>query len=321
MGNNIRNREKSFISAVIYVRNCASGIYDFLTRLYGVLDSTFENFEIICVNDASTDDGVSVIKKAVRNINTGVISIINMSYFQGLEVSMNAGVDIAIGDFVYEFDYSVMDYTPDMIVEVYRRLLQGFDIVSAGSRRHRFSSKLFYVLFNQNTNFQYKLNTESFRIISRRAINRIHMMSKTVPYRKALYANCGLKKDMLLYDGAFSVSVNKDGRHNLKRYDTAFDAFILFTNIAYKIAKTMALMMMLVTFAGLVYTLIVYALGSPVQGYTTTMLVTTGAFFAVFFLLTVIIKYLSLLVDLVFKKQKYLIESIEKVNNHGQAAE
>jgi dolichol-phosphate mannosyltransferase len=315
MYDNTRNKEKNFVSAVIYVYNCASGICDFLTRLYSVLDCTFENFEIICVNDASTDNGVDVIKETVRHINTSIVSIVNMSYYQGLEVSMNAGVDIAIGDFVYEFDHCVMDYAQDMIVEVYRRLLQGFDIVSAGSRKRRFSSKLFYAIFNQNANFQYKLSTESFRIISRRAINRIRMMSKTIPYRKAFYANCGLKKDMLLYDGDVSVS-DTNGRHNLKRYDTAFDAFILFTNITCKIAKAMAFMMMLATFAGLVYTLIVYALGSPVQGYTTTMLVTTGAFFVVFFLLAVIIKYLSLLIDLVFKKQKYLIESVEKVNNH-----
>jgi dolichol-phosphate mannosyltransferase len=283
--------------------------------LYRVLDGAFEKFEIICVNDASTDEGIKVIKEAVRDINTSVISIVNMSYYQGLEVSMNAGVDLAIGDFVYEFDRGFMDYDQDMIIEVYRRMLQGFDIVSAGSRKRRVSSKVFYTLFNQNANFRYKLNTETFRIISRRAINRTHMMSKTIPYRKALYANCGLKTDMLLYDGDLSA-VNKSGSHDQKRYDTAFDAFILFTNIAYKIAITMAFMMMFLTFTGLVRTIIVYALGSPVQGYTTTMLVTTGAFFAVFFLMAVIIKYLSILVDLVFKKQKYLVESIEKVNNH-----
>jgi dolichol-phosphate mannosyltransferase len=308
----MNHKEKIFISAVVYVYNCADTIHDFLTRLYHILDRDFENFEIICVNDASVDDSVRVIKESLRAVDSGVISIVTMSYYQGLEMAMNAGIDLAIGDFVYEFDQSVMDYAPDMIGAVYQRLLQGFDIVSAGSRKRRFSSSLFYALFNQSTHFQYKLHTESFRIISRRAINRTRTMSKTIPYRKAIYANCGLKIDMLWYDSSSAARIDQGGARNRKRYETAFDAFMLFTNVAYKIAKVMAIIMMMVTFTGGIYTIVVYALGSPVQGYTTTMLITTGAFFAVFFLLAIIIKYLSVLVDLVFKKHTYLIESIEK---------
>ena len=49
-------------------------------------------------------------------------------------------------------------------------------------------------------------------------------------------------------------------------------------------------------------------------GFTTTMLVLTGSFFGVFAILTIIIKYLSLLVNLIFKKQRYLVESIEKIS-------
>ena len=43
------------------------------------------------------------------------------------------------------------------------------------------------------------------------------------------------------------------------------------------------------------------------------MFVLTLGFAGVFAILTVVIKYLSLLVDLMFKKQRYLIESIEKI--------
>lgn len=43
------------------------------------------------------------------------------------------------------------------------------------------------------------------------------------------------------------------------------------------------------------------------------MFVLTLGFAGLFAVLTIIIKYLSLLVDLVFKKQNYLIESIEKI--------
>jgi dolichol-phosphate mannosyltransferase len=311
MDTNSIAKEKNFISAVVYVRNAGKHIGDFIAQLGSVLSGNFENFEIICVNDASTDNSVAAIKAVP--LAEGVLTIINMSCYQNLEASMNAGRDLAIGDFVYEFDSTVMDYDSALILEVYRRSLGGFDIVCAGSKKRRFFSALFYEVFNRHTGFQYKLNTESFRLLSRRAINRILNMSKTIPYRKALYANCGLRMDTLLYNRAPRQSAAIAINHIPADADTAFNAFILFTNVSYKIARTFAIAMMLGTFAGLVYTVIVYSLKKPVAGYTTTMLVITASLFAMFALLAIIIKYLSLLVDLVFRKQNYIVESVEKI--------
>lgn len=83
--------------------------------------------------------------------------------------------------------------------------------------------------------------------------------------------------------------------------------------MAYRISMLMTAVMMIATLGGVIYTIAVFALGQPVAGYTTTMLVLTGSFFGVFAILAMIIKYLSVLVDLIFKKQKYIIESIDKI--------
>ena len=53
------NKEKNFISAVVYVNNDERGIKPFLIQLAGVLDAHFDKYEIICVNDASTDGSAS----------------------------------------------------------------------------------------------------------------------------------------------------------------------------------------------------------------------------------------------------------------------
>ena len=65
--------------------------------------------------------------------------------------------------------------------------------------------------------------------------------------------------------------------------------------------------------AELVYTLIIFATGHPVAGWTTTMFVITVGFAGLFAVLTIVVKYLSLLLELTFKQQKYLVESIEKL--------
>jgi dolichol-phosphate mannosyltransferase len=71
--------------------------------------------------------------------------------------------------------------------------------------------------------------------------------------------------------------------------------------------------MMIATLGTCIYVIVIYAMGMPVAGFTSTMLVLTGSFFGVFLLLAFIIKYLSILLDIVFKEHRYYIESIEKV--------
>ena len=51
----------------------------------------------------------------------------------------------------------------------------------------------------------------------------------------------------------------------------------------------------------------------PVAGWTTTILFLSVVFFGLFAILTVIIKYLQIIVDLVFKRKHYSFESIEKL--------
>lgn len=308
----IINKEKNFISAVVYIHNNENNIFNTLKNINDVLHNNFEKYEIICVNDYSTDKSVEQIKRFSKDVQGAVVSILNMSYYQGLELSMGAGVDLSIGDFVFEFDSTSMDYSPDTIMEVYFKSLKGYDIVSAAPKKKmRKSSKLFYDIFNGYSNNPNKLKTETFRILSRRAINRVQSMNKTIPYRKAIYANCGLKIDTIYYDCIDKVNIKKDDKSTRK--SVAVESLILFTDVAYKAAIMMTFIMMIGIIGVGVYTLTVFIKNQPVEGWTTTMLFLSVVFFSVFAILAVIIKYLSILVDLTFKKQKYMIESIEKL--------
>ena len=311
------NKEKNFISAVIYVYNQEQEIYNFLLNLQNILNKNFEKYEIICVNDASTDGSVDQIKKFVSankatEGNTAV-TILNMSFYQGLELSMNAGVDLSIGDFVYEFDTIDSSYSEALIMDVYRRSLSGYDIVSAAPRQgQKMTSKFFYLLFNKTAHTQYILQTEAFRILSRRGINRVHSISKTIPYRKAVYANCGLKTDVIYYENAdFDRKMDRETVH--KRKETAVDAIILYTDLAYRVSSTFSMLMILFTAAIGLYTIGIYFGGRPVAGWTTTMLFLAFSFGGIFIILTIIIKYMSIILRLNFNKQKYIIESMEKL--------
>lgn len=311
----MENREKNFVSAVIYVHNAENRIERFLKMIIDVLEDNFEHSEIICVNDSSNDNSLQVIKKAITVATSTSVSVVNMSYFHGVEVAMNAGIDLSIGDYVFEFDSTVLDYDMEEIMNIYRKSLQGYDIVSAvPNRKERFTSKLFYKVFNKFTNLSCVMHTERFRILSRRVINRITSMNKTVPYRKAVYASSGLKTDTIIYEVKdIKINEKEDRQETIYRSSLAMDSLILFTEVGYIFSISMMALMMVISVLMIIYSIVIYATAHPVAGWTTTILFLAVAFFGLFGILTIIIKYLQLLVNLVFKRKHYSFEGIEKL--------
>ena len=247
----VTNKEKNFISAVVYLHNDGAQAVRFFKALNAVLDQHFEQYELVAVDDACADDTIPTLRDWAKALEKP-LTILHLSLHQGRETAM------------------------------------------------------FYRVFNGNSHSAYKLRTDAFRLVSRRAINRVHASSETLPYRKAAYAASGLKMTDLEFDGR--LTDNSGGRFAL-----AMDSLALYTDAGYKLSAGIAIVMMFLALAELAYTLIIFCAGHPIEGWTTMMFVLTLGFAGLFAVLTIIIKYLSLLVDLVFKKQNYLIESIEKI--------
>lgn len=312
----MENKEKNFMSAVIYVHNSENRIEEFLEMVLRTLENNFDHSEIICVNDCSEDDSAEKIKQVGKKAKKASVSILNMSYFHGLERAMNAGLDLAIGDFVFEFDHTEADFGQEEIMDIYKRSLEGYDIVCAvPDKKEKFTSKCFYKIFGWFADLPCEMNTESFRVLSRRVINRVSSMNKTVPYRKAVYANSGLRAGLIKYKscGGKKGQGIKDKKEKRYRVRLAVDAMILFTEAGYRFSIGMTALMMAMSVFMLGYSLVTYLASHPVAGWTTTVLFLSVVFFGLFGILTVIVKYLQLIVELVFKRKRYTFESIEKI--------
>ena len=308
-------KEKNIISAVVYIHNAEGSINTFLNMLCEFLRNGYEKYEIICVDDASEDKSASIIRDFASEVDEGTLSILTMSYFQGLELSMDAGVDLAIGDFVYEFDSPVISYPKEILGKVYAKCLEGFDVVSACPQDSgHMMSGAFYRIYNKHSSSQYRLCTEAFRILSRRGINRVGSMSKTLLYRKAVYANCGLPTSALYYEKVADLPVAKS-EERMSQRNTAIDALILYTDIAFKYSMRFSVFMLLITVATAFYALITYLTIHPVAGWTTTLLFVSLCFFGVSLLLTILIRYSALILRTVFTHQKYVVRSIDKYGN------
>lgn len=313
----LQNKEKNFVSCVVYLHNESDVVKDFLEKVCQVMQENFEKYEVVCVNDGCADDTIEQVKDfAAASKTKPVVSLVNLSYYQGVESAMNAGSDLAVGDFLFEFDSCRMDFEPSLIMEVYHRALQGYDVVAAAPRYGiSLTSRLFYLVYNWGSRYKAKIRQERFRVVSRRAVNRVNQMNTYVPYRKAMYMNSGLKTDTLVYDNkaeAAGRSRNREERGN--RSTLAADTIIIFTNVLEKISMAVSAVLLgalVIMFLYLIWS--IFSKVRPVEGWLSIMALMAFGFFMMSVMLTLILKYLSVLLNMGFKRQRYVIEGVEKL--------
>ena len=152
------NKEKNFISAVVYLRNDGKAVAPFLAMLKEELEAHFEQYEIVAVDDASTDNTAEEVRRFARENMEKPLTLLHTSIRQDTEKCMNAGQDCAIGDFVYEFDSVQQPYAPGLIFEAYQTALKGSDVVTVSPSRVKAGSKLFYSVLSGKINTVYDLD-------------------------------------------------------------------------------------------------------------------------------------------------------------------
>lgn len=309
-------KEKNFVSCVLYLHNDGRVIKNFLKAISNVMQERFEKFEVVCVNDGCIDDTVPQIQEFLVGQETSfVVSMIHLSYYQGVEAAMNAGRDLAVGDFLFEFDRCLLDFDPSLIMDVYYKALEGYDVVAAAPAHGvSLSSKMFYAIYNLGNRRMGQLRQERFRIISRRAINRVNQMNAYIPYRKAMYMNCGLKADTIVYDNEKTAAGGHNQEERGNRSELAMDTLIIFTDVLEKISLGTSLIMfgaMIFMFGYIIYS--IFSTVRPVEGWMSIMTWMSFGFFMISVMLTLIFKYLSVILNMSFKRQRYIVEGVEKL--------
>lgn len=309
-------KEANFISAVASVDEDNGELIPFLTLLENVITSHFAHGELILMVSMGAERVRNEIRKYFSEHPTRLlISIVTMDSTAGTEKIMNAGRDLAIGDYVYEFDDIHVDYDAGVILEAYEKCLAGNDIVTArNDKRSRFTSRLFYRIYNRMAGEERCLGPSTFRILSRRAINRVKSMGIFIPYRKAVYENAGLTSTQLVYR---STDPGSRSRHSLRqeRSGIAVESFIYFTDLMERISLAICGIFFAIAVFVAIYVIVSFFSDEQLlSGWVSIMGFLSIGFTGLFGLLTIIIKYLSVLVDLTFRKQRSLIRDIEKIS-------
>jgi glycosyltransferase involved in cell wall biosynthesis len=194
------------VSVVLSFRNEAENIPTLISRLAAMFASCDVEYELLFVNDASTDQSMSVLL-AERERNPRV-KILNLSRRFGVAEGVMAGMAWAGGDAVVYMDSDLQD-PPELIPLLIERWRGGADVVHTLRTARRGESalrvkatRLAYRLIRYGSTIDLPVDGGDFKLLSRRAVNHLLGLRESDPYLRGLVAWLGFNQAFLPYERA-----------------------------------------------------------------------------------------------------------------------
>ena len=183
------------LSLVVPVFNEEESIDLFLTSIEPFLDNAGLRFEIVFVNDGSSDNSLGhLLDRSARDRR---VKVVNLSRNFGKEAALTAGIDHANGDILIPMDIDLQD-PPELIGPFIERWREGYDIVyGVRSARtwdtptKRLSAGWFYWAFNTMSPVRIPANVGDFRLVDRRATEVLRRLPERNRFMKGLFAWVG----------------------------------------------------------------------------------------------------------------------------------
>ena len=195
--------EKITISIVCPFYNEEDMVNVFMKEIFTVLQSINRTFEIVCVNDGSSDN---TLKKLLEEQGTREnIKIINFSRNFGKEAALTAGLDYALGDAIIPIDADLQD-PPGLIKEFILKWDEGYDVVlakrmdrSTDNFLKRVTAQLFYKVHNMISHTKIPENVGDYRLMTRKVIDAIQELPENQRFMKGIFAWVGFNSAVVEY--------------------------------------------------------------------------------------------------------------------------
>jgi glycosyltransferase involved in cell wall biosynthesis len=179
-------------------------------RVKAVMDSTGEPWELILVDDGSTDGSTDKIREFAQNDKT-VRPVIFARNF-GHQVAITAGWDYARGDAIVIIDADLQD-PPETILELAKKWKEGYEVVYAvrGEREgeswfKKFTAAMFYRLIYSITDVKIPVDTGDFRLMDRKVVDVLKKMKERHRFPRGMSAWVGFKQIGVKYKRSARVA-------------------------------------------------------------------------------------------------------------------
>lgn len=263
------------ISIIIPAYNEASNIDKLHQSLDEVLTNTQHQIEYIYVDDGSTDNSAEIIEALCsKNYN---VFYIQLSRNFGHQSALKAGLDFAKGDCVVSMDCD-LQHPPLVVLELIKKWEEGYEVVYTRRKDtmkisfvKRYTSKFFYFIHNQLSDFKLERGTADFRLMSRNVVDAFQHLQENEIFIRGLIPWAGFKQIAVEYES--NERYSGESKYSLKKMVSfAVKGLTSFSTKPLKIVVYVGLISFLLSLMLVPYVVISYLIGNAVSGWTSIMI-------------------------------------------------
>ena len=185
-------------SIIAPIYNELENLTELYRRVSDVMNSTNEPWELILVDDGSTDGSTDAIRR-LANEDECVRPVIFARNF-GHQIAITAGWDYARGEAVVIIDADLQD-PPELILEMAKKWKEGYEVVYAVRTEREgeswfklWTASLFYRLIYHITDVKIPLDTGDFRLMDRKVVDVLKQMRERHRFPRGMSAWVGFKQ-------------------------------------------------------------------------------------------------------------------------------
>lgn len=310
------------LSVVAPMYNEEAVIESFLEKTLKVLSENYAFYELILVDDGSTDHTVSRCYSYIKA--NASIRLISFSRNYGHEMALTAGLDYASGDYVVLMD-SDLQHPPTLIPKLVDKAQEGFDVVCA-SRLSReaepwfkiVTAKIFYKLSRKMTGFDIRSDTGNFRLLTRRVVDSLKQMKESNRHLIMMFAYVGFKTATVSYP-YYPRKAGKSKYDFRELVNLALDSIVSFSA---RPLRTMSLFSVFISiimmlYAGFILIQKLFTHQQLADGIASVIFLTSGLFSVLFLFLAIISEYISrILIETKNRPLYYIKQDITSESLH-----
>jgi glycosyltransferase involved in cell wall biosynthesis len=240
------------VSVVIPVLNESSLIPELISRVKLNLEKFTSDFEIILVDDGSSDETWKSISTAATNERR--IRGIKFSRNFGHHYAITAGLNKSSGDWVVVMDGDLQD-RPEVIPDLYQKSQEGYEIVFVSRQNrpeklyYRIAQKMFYFILNKLSGIRFDSRQANFSIITRKVVNAFKDFPEYARFYGSTILWLGFSRTFIVADHGSRYS----GRSSYtfkKRIQLALDVILSFSERPLKFAIYLGLIISSISIIG-----------------------------------------------------------------------
>jgi len=191
------SRQSLFLSVVAPLFNEQANLPELHARLSAVLRQITRNYEIIFVDDGSTDRSADVVAQLATQ--DPAVKLLSFSRNFGHQTAITAGLDYSSGDAVIVMD-SDLQHPPELIPQLIEKWREGFDLVytvrqdtTDATAFKKLSATLFYKILNFLSHTQIPPNAADFRLLDRQVVTAFANLRERTRFMRGLTGWVGFK--------------------------------------------------------------------------------------------------------------------------------